>query len=96
MSVDGQTYCIKAVEPQSGEFEGSGEMPRISAKGQVTLPASQRKAVGLMPGDEIETFVADGQITIVKKIPGAAKGILKHARVKSSVSDELSVDSTLS
>ncbi|MBB3048176.1 AbrB family looped-hinge helix DNA binding protein [Litorivivens lipolytica] len=43
-------------------------MPKINAKGQVTIPASQRGAVGLMPSDELETFVIDDQITIVKKV----------------------------
>lgn len=71
-------------------------MPKINAKGQITIPASQRRTVGLMPSDEIETFVIDDQITIVKKVSGAAKGMLKHVKVKSRISDEQSTSSILS
>lgn len=71
-------------------------MPKVSAKGQITLPASQREAIGVRPGDEIETFVVDDQINIVKKVPGAARGILKNVKVKASISDEQSMESALS
>jgi AbrB family looped-hinge helix DNA binding protein len=71
-------------------------MPKISAKGQITLPASQREAIGVKPGDEIETFVVGDQINIVKKVPGAAKGILKNLKAKAPISDEQSMESALS
>jgi AbrB family looped-hinge helix DNA binding protein len=71
-------------------------MPKISAKGQITLPASQREAIGVRPGDEIETFVVDDQINIVKKVAGAARGMLKKVKVKDSISDEQSMESALS
>ncbi|MDX1504173.1 MAG: AbrB/MazE/SpoVT family DNA-binding domain-containing protein [Spongiibacter sp.] len=71
-------------------------MPKVSAKGQITLPASQREAIGVRPGDEIETFVVDDQINIVKKVTGAAKGMLKNVKVKASISDEQSKESALS
>lgn len=72
------------------------DMPKISAKGQITLPASQREAIGVKPGDEIETFVVGDQINIVKKVPSAAKGILKDVKAKTLISDEQSMDSALS
>ena len=71
-------------------------MPKVSAKGQITLPASQREAIGVRPGDEIETFVVDDQINIVKKVAGAARGMLKNVKVKDSISDEQSMESALS
>ncbi|WP_269618700.1 AbrB/MazE/SpoVT family DNA-binding domain-containing protein [Zhongshania sp. BJYM1] len=71
-------------------------MPKISAKGQITLPASQREAIGVRPGDEIETFVVDDQINIVKKVAGAARGVLKNVKAKVSISDEQSMESFLS
>lgn len=71
-------------------------MPRVSSKGQITLPASQREAIGVKPGDEIETFVVGDQIHIVKKVSGAAKGLLKGVKVKTPISDEESRDSVLS
>ena len=45
-------------------------MPKVSAKRQITLPASQCKALGIEPGDDVESFVAYGQLTIVKKRKG--------------------------
>lgn len=71
-------------------------MPKISGKGQITLPVGQREAIGVKPGDVVETFVVGDQIHIVKKIAGAARGILKGAKVMESISDEASVESTLS
>lgn len=71
-------------------------MPKVSSKGQITLPASQREAIGIKPGDEIETFVVGDQIHIVKKVAGAAKGILKNVEAKAPISDEQSVESALS
>ena len=71
-------------------------MPRVSAKRQITLPVSQCEALGIRPGDEIESFIADGQLTIVKKTMGAAKGLLKEIESKSSMSDEASRQSAMS
>jgi AbrB family looped-hinge helix DNA binding protein len=71
-------------------------MPKVSAKGQITLPVSQREAIGIKPGDEIETFVVGDQIHIVKKVAGAARGILKNVEAKAPISDEQSVESALS
>ena len=65
-------------------------MPKISAKRQITLPASQCREVGLEPGDEYQSFVADGCITIVGKNHGSAWGCLDHIKGDSSVSDQQS------
>ncbi len=70
-------------------------MPKVSSKRQITLPVDQCRQVGIEPGDEYQSFVADGHITIVKKIPGAAKGILKHVKGDASVTDETSLHSAL-
>ena len=53
-------------------------MPRMSAGRQITLPADQCSEVGLEPGDEYRSFVADGRITIVPVAAGAARGMLRH------------------
>lgn len=53
-------------------------MPKVSAKRQITLPADQCRLVGIEPGDECLSFVADGRITIVRKEPGSAWGCLAH------------------
>lgn len=71
-------------------------MPRVSAKRQITLPISQCEALGIRPGDEIESFIADGQLTIVKKSRDAAKGLLKGIEPQSAMSDEASRQSAIS
>lgn len=72
-------------------------MPKVSAKRQITLPAEQCKAAGINPGDEYDSFVDnEGHITIVKKVAGAAKGLLKQIKADKSYSDEQSLQSSLS
>jgi bifunctional DNA-binding transcriptional regulator/antitoxin component of YhaV-PrlF toxin-antitoxin module len=70
-------------------------MPKVSAKRQITLPVEQCQQVGIEPGDEYQSFVANGHITIVKKIPGAARGIINHVKGDTSVTDEASLQSAL-
>ena len=70
-------------------------MPKVSAKRQITLPVSQCDELGIRPGDEVESFVANGQITLVKKRMGAAKGLLKAIKVDKTVTDEQSLQSAL-
>ncbi len=70
-------------------------MPKLSAKRQITLPVGQCQALGIKPGDEIESFIAENKITLVKKTRGAAKGFLKQVQANSSISDEESRQSAL-
>jgi AbrB family looped-hinge helix DNA binding protein len=70
-------------------------MPRVSSKRQITLPVSQCEVLGISPGDEVETFVADGRLTIVKKAKGAAAGLLRHVQGNPDVTDEESRQSAL-
>ena len=70
-------------------------MPKVSAKRQITLPIGQCEILGIKPGDEVESFVAEGQITIIKKLKGAAKGLLKRVQADSSLTDEDSLQSVL-
>ena len=65
-------------------------MPRVSAKRQLTLPASQCRQAGIEPGDECRSFVADGRITIVRQEPGSAWGCLAHLKANKAISDEQS------
>lgn len=71
-------------------------MPKVSSKRQITLPAAQCESLGIHPGDEVEIFIANSQLTIVKKKKGAAKGMLKHVRGKNTLSDKESLQSALS
>lgn len=70
-------------------------MPKVSSKRQITLPIEQCEALGIEPGDEIESFIADNKITIVKKLKGAARGLLKQVKRDSSMADEESLQSAL-
>ncbi|WP_257282765.1 AbrB/MazE/SpoVT family DNA-binding domain-containing protein [Endozoicomonas sp. SESOKO1] len=70
-------------------------MPILSSKRQITLPANQCEELGIQPGDEVECFVADGQITIIKKIKGSAEGILSHIKPQADISDDESLQSGL-
>lgn len=70
-------------------------MPKVSAKRQITIPIDQCQEAHIEPGDEVETFIYNGQITIVKKEKGAAKGILSHIKADKRISDEQSLQSTL-
>ena len=70
-------------------------MPKVSAKRQITLPVDQCREVGIGPGDEYRSYVADGRITIVRKAAGAAKGFLRDAVSDPTVSDEESLQSAV-
>ncbi len=70
-------------------------MPRVSSKRQITLPINQCEVLGIEPGDEVESFVADGQLTIIKKVKGAAKGLLSTVQANPAMTDEESLESAL-
>lgn len=70
-------------------------MPKVSAKRQITLPINQCHALGIKPGDIVESFVVDGQITLVKKVPGAAKGLLSNVQALNEMTDEESMQSAI-
>ena len=70
-------------------------MPKVSSKRQITIPIDQCLEAHIEPGDEVETFIFNNQITIVKKEKGAAKGILSHVKPENKVSDEQSLQNTL-
>ena len=72
-------------------------MPKVSSKRQITLPIEQCRLAGIKPGDEYESFVdIQGHISIVKKVSGAAKGILKGVSINSEFDDEESIQSGMS
>lgn len=41
-------------------------MPRLTSKGQVTIPLGVRERLGLTPGAEVE-FVEEGEVVIVRR-----------------------------
>ena len=71
-------------------------MPKVSSKRQITLPVEQCKLAGIEPGDEYDSYVDnEGHITIVKKIAGAAKGLLKGVTINKTFNDEQSLQSSI-
>lgn len=49
-------------------------MPRVTTKGQVTIPKEIRDALGIKPGDEIAFEEVDAGYKIQKKAPTTADG----------------------
>ncbi len=70
-------------------------MPKVSAKRQITLPIDQCQALGIEPGDVVESFVVDGQLTLIKKVSGSAKGLLSTVHALNTMTDEESMQSAM-
>ena len=70
-------------------------MPKVSSKRQITLPMDQCRFLGIEPGDEVESFVFNGQLTLVKKSKGAAQGLLSHVHPRNSMTDKESMQSAI-
>ncbi len=70
-------------------------MAKLSSKRQITLPVEHCLELGIEPGDELEFFVANGQLTAIKKSPEAAKGILSDLKGDNAMTDEQSRQSAL-
>ncbi len=70
-------------------------MSKLSTKRQITLPVDQCRELGIEPGDELHCFVANGQLTLVKKSAGAAKGSLRHINGDKRYTDKQSRQSSL-
>jgi len=70
-------------------------MPKVSAKRQITLPIDLCRDANIAPGDEIDAYVYNGHITIVKKEKAAAKGMLRDKKADKTVTDEQSLHSTI-
>ena len=70
-------------------------MPKVSSKRQITIPIDHCLALGIEPGDIVECFVVDGQLTLVKKVAEAAKGLLSHVQPDELITDEESMQSVM-
>jgi len=49
-------------------------MPRVTTKGQVTIPKRVREALGLEPGDEVAFEQTESGYTLRKEAPTTADG----------------------
>lgn len=70
-------------------------MPKVSSKRQITIPIDLCEEAHIQPGDDIDAYIYNGQITIVKKEKGAAKGILRQTKYDKRMSDEQSLQSAM-
>jgi len=66
-------------------------MYKVSTKRQITLPKELCDKIEIYPGDYVEIFEYNGQVTLIKKTSGASLGSLKHLKTKKSVSDHQSM-----
>lgn len=68
-------------------------MPRITRKGQVTIPKKIRDSLGLKPGSEVDFKVEGGAYFLEKKVKGKpiAKwaGFLRGNRTSDEIIEEL-------
>jgi len=53
------------------------------------------RALGIEPGVAAETFVPNGQLTLVKKVAGSAKGLLSDVHSQASMTDKESMQSVI-
>lgn len=68
-------------------------MPRVTTKGQVTIPKEIRDALGIEPGDEVTFEESDSGYEIRKKEPTAADGEDPFEKYRGSAdSDETMAD----
>lgn len=70
-------------------------MAKVSAKRQITIPIDLCLQADIHPGDEVDTYIYNGQITIVKKEIDAARGMLRHIKADKRFSDEQSLQSAI-
>lgn len=64
-------------------------MPRVTTKGQVTIPKPVRDALGIEPGDEISFERADSGYELRKEAPTTADGRSPFEKYRGSAdSDE--------
>jgi AbrB family looped-hinge helix DNA binding protein len=66
-------------------------MPRVTTKGQVTIPKAVREALGIEPGDEV-TFEETGEGYMIRKeAPTAADGTDPFEKYRGSAGSDASM-----
>lgn len=63
-------------------------MPRITTKGQVTIPKEIRDELGIEPGDEVTFEPTDGGYEIRKDAPTTESGEDPFEKYRGSASDD--------
>ncbi len=70
-------------------------MPLLSPKRQITIPKEVCDHLHIQPGDELDIFEHEGQVTLIKKRESASRGALKHLKADHRYSDEESLMDTV-
>jgi antitoxin PrlF len=65
---------------------------RVTSKGQVTIPLDVRRALGILPGSDVEFQIEESGARLIVDPDGAAREI---ARMRGAGSGELSTDEIL-
>lgn len=63
-------------------------MPRVTTKGQVTIPKEIRETLGIEPGDEVAFEETDAGYTIRKEAPTTAEGDDPFKKYRGSAGSE--------
>jgi len=66
-------------------------MPRVTTKGQVTIPKEVREALGIEPGDEVTFEEGEGGYTIRKEAPTTAEGADPFEKYRGSADSDASM-----
>ena len=62
----------------------------VTGRGQVTIPESVRKHLGLKTGDRVKFFLRDGNVVLLPMLPvSALKGFVKSRRRRPPTVDEM-------
>jgi AbrB family looped-hinge helix DNA binding protein len=69
---------------------------RVTAKGQVTIPAGIRAEFGFLPGTEVEFVVEDAKVRLTRvDSPGRSRGDRVVARLKGRGTSRMTTDEIL-
>lgn len=64
---------------------------RVTSKGQVTIPQSVRRRLGIEPGTEVDFEVADDGVRLVRRPAGTGDALVRQMRGRrlSMTTDEI-------
>lgn len=67
-------------------------MPRVTSKGQVTIPIAVRERLGIVPGSEVEFEVEDGTARLRKTTSGRGRGWELIERIRGTATSGMTTD----